>query len=193
MSLRYALLLPALLLTACGSSDQPPLTNSVPVIEREKIATDGTFDQDAAVRQQSESFGTVDVYGEALGSEARSEAVQKAQTYLAKTIGDTVQFGYDSYDLTDSARQLLLGQAKWLQRYPNLQVTIEGHCDERGTREYNLALGERRASSVKTYLVALGVDPTRINVISFGKERPVSGGSAESAWSKNRRATTVVD
>jgi peptidoglycan-associated lipoprotein len=94
--------------------------------------------------------------------------------------------------LTSQGSQTLTAQAKWLQQYPNLYVTIEGHSDERGTREYNLALGERRANSVRDYLVALGVEAVRINVISYGKERPAVAGSDESSWAQNRRGVTVV-
>ncbi len=81
----------------------------------------------------------------------------------------------------------------WMQTYPSVTLTIEGHCDERGTREYNLALGERRASSVNDYLVALGIEPSRLSTISFGKERPAVLGSSESAWAQNRRGVLVVN
>src|SRR5690606_13012106 len=111
---------------------------------------------------------------------------------LAQNVGDRVFFGYDRYDLAAEARATLEKQATWLQQYPNLVITIEGHADERGTREYNLALGERRANSVKNYLVALGVPASRITTISYGKERPAVVGSDEMAWSQNRRGVTVV-
>ena len=114
------------------------------------------------------------------------------QEDLATNVGDRVFFGYDRYDVSDEARAVLEKQASWLQQYSNLNITIEGHCDERGTREYNLALGERRANAVKNYLVALGVAPSRISTISYGKERPAVVGSGDSAWSQNRRGVTVV-
>lgn len=114
------------------------------------------------------------------------------QEDLAANVGDRVFFGYDRYDVSDEARATLDKQASWLQQYPNLSITIEGHCDERGTREYNLALGERRANAVKNYLVALGVAPSRISTISYGKERPAMVGSDESSWTQNRRGVTVV-
>lgn len=114
------------------------------------------------------------------------------QEDLAQNVGDRVFFGYDRYDLSDEARGVLEKQAAWLQQYTNLSTTIEGHADERGTREYNLALGERRANSVKNYLVALGVSPSRVNTISYGKERPAVLGSDEAAWAQNRRSVTVV-
>ncbi len=109
------------------------------------------------------------------------------------TIGDRVFFGFNSATLSPEARQTLKGQAQWLIENKDVNVTIEGHCDERGTREYNLALGERRANAAKNYLVTLGVSPTRISVISYGKEHPEYLGSNEAAWSKNRRAVVVVN
>ena len=112
--------------------------------------------------------------------------------YLDRNVGDRVFYGYDSSVLTSEGQRTLEAQASWLQQHPNLSVTIEGHCDERGTREYNLALGERRAASAKNYLVSLGVNPGRITTVSFGKERPAVLGSNEAAWAQNRRAVTTV-
>lgn len=107
-------------------------------------------------------------------------------------VGDRVFFDFDRYNLKPQARQVLERQATWLKRYPSVVITLEGHCDERGTREYNLALGERRANSAKNYLVALGVNPNRIRTISYGKERPAVAGSNDAAWAQNRRAVTAV-
>jgi peptidoglycan-associated lipoprotein len=107
-------------------------------------------------------------------------------------VGDRVFFDYDSYEIRPDAQNTLQQQAAWLQQYGQYTVTIEGHCDERGTREYNLALGERRANSVRNYLVALGIDGNRIQTISYGKERPEVPGSDESAWAQNRRGVTVL-
>lgn len=108
-------------------------------------------------------------------------------------IGDRVLFDTDKSDINPASRATLDKQAAWMKKYANVTVTIEGHCDERGTREYNLALGERRAVAAKNYLVALGVQPTRIKTISYGKERPAVVGSTEQAWAQNRRAVTVVN
>ncbi|MCB1992953.1 MAG: peptidoglycan-associated lipoprotein Pal, partial [Geminicoccaceae bacterium] len=96
-------------------------------------------------------------------------------------------------NLTELGRDTLAKQAPWLQQYPNYTVTIEVHADERGTREYNLALGERRATAVKNYLVALGVTPDRLLTISYGEERPVDPGRDETAYAQNRRAVTVIN
>ena len=104
-----------------------------------------------------------------------------------------VFFGYDQFVLSQEARDVLRRQADWMKLYQDSTAVIEGHADERGTREYNLALGERRANSVKNYLVALGVDPRRITVISYGKERPTAAGSNPSSWAENRRGTTVLN
>ncbi|MGC6496810.1 MAG: peptidoglycan-associated lipoprotein Pal [Candidatus Puniceispirillaceae bacterium] len=109
------------------------------------------------------------------------------------TIGNTVYFSYDSAALDGNSQAVLYRQAAFLNGNPSLTVTIEGHCDERGTREYNLALGERRAAAARDYLLAQGVDPARIKVISYGKERPAMAGSNEASWAKNRRAATVLN
>ena len=107
-------------------------------------------------------------------------------------IGTTVYFDVNSSQLTDRAREILRSQAAWLNVHPDVIATVEGHTDERGTREFNLALGERRASSVRGYLTALGVADNRVRKVSFGKERPAVSGSNEAAWSQNRRTVTVL-
>lgn len=105
---------------------------------------------------------------------------------------DTIYFDTDRYNIDGVDSAALQLQAQWLARYPAKRATVEGHSDERGTRDYNLALGERRANAAKNYLVSLGVSPSRLTVISYGKERPVALGSDETAWSVNRRAVTVT-
>jgi peptidoglycan-associated lipoprotein len=107
-------------------------------------------------------------------------------------VGDTVHFGYNEYGVQDTDKGTLQKQATWLGRYPQVRVTVEGHADERGTREYNLALGARRANAVKEYLVSLGVSTARVDTVSYGKERPICTESNESCWSQNRRGVTVV-
>jgi peptidoglycan-associated lipoprotein len=115
-----------------------------------------------------------------------------AEDFRQSVTSDTIHFAYDQYDVDATARGILDSQATWLQRYPNVHVTIEGHADERGTREYNLALGDRRANATKNYLAAHGIDPGRMTTISYGKERPIALGSDEASWAQNRRAVTVV-
>ncbi|HJQ16835.1 MAG TPA: peptidoglycan-associated lipoprotein Pal [Bradyrhizobium sp.] len=112
--------------------------------------------------------------------------------FLRSVPADRIFFDTDSFSVDDQDRATLDAQAAWLQRNPNVRITIEGHCDERGTREYNLALGDRRANAAKNYLQSRGIDASRMTVISWGKERPDALGSDESAWSRNRRAVTVV-
>ncbi|MGY4395211.1 peptidoglycan-associated lipoprotein [Sphingomonas sp. UYAg733] len=105
---------------------------------------------------------------------------------------NTVNFALDRYDIDARAREILDSQAAWLAKWPNVPVSLEGHADERGTREYNLALGDRRANAAKNYLAGRGVNPARISTISYGKERPIALGSDEASWAQNRRAVTIV-
>ncbi len=114
------------------------------------------------------------------------------QAYLQNEIGDRVYFETDKHNINSASAFTLESQANWLKSTPGFQIIVEGHCDERGTREYNLALGERRGNSVKDFLVSLGVESGRITVISYGKERPAAEGSTSESWSENRRAVTVV-
>ena len=130
---------------------------------------------------------------EGYGAYAGEGPAPGTQQDLVVNVGDRVFFGYDQYDLTQEAQRTLDMQAEWMKRYPNVSVTIAGHCDERGTREYNLALGDRRANAVKSYLVALGVPGDRVSTISYGKERPAVMGSNDSAWAQNRRGVTEVN
>ncbi len=126
------------------------------------------------------------------GTGAAGGPVPGSQEDLVVNVGDRVFFDYDQYSLKDEGRATLQRQAAWLKQHPQVTIQIEGHCDERGTREYNLALGSRRANSARDYLVSLGVAEARISTISYGKERPVCVESAESCYSINRRAVTVV-
>jgi peptidoglycan-associated lipoprotein len=106
--------------------------------------------------------------------------------------GDRILFETDRFNIDAEDQATLQRQAQWLARYPNARITVEGHADERGTRDYNLALGERRANSTKNYLISIGVDASRIETVSYGKERPSALGSDEQAWAQNRRAVTVT-
>ena len=111
---------------------------------------------------------------------------------FAQNVGDRIFFDYNSSSLSGEAQATLERQAEWLKKYSTVNAVVEGHCDERGTREYNLALGERRANAVKNYLSTLGIPATRLSTISYGKERPAVLGSNESSWAQNRRGVTVL-
>ena len=144
---------------------------------------------DSTATSQGEGVSTMNQPAETTTSNALSES---SPEWFAVNVGDRVFFGFDKYDLSGEARRTLELQSAWLKKYPQYKVVVEGHADERGTREYNLALGERRANSVKDYLVALGIDPSRVETISYGKERPVALGHDEESWSKNRRSVSVI-
>lgn len=116
-----------------------------------------------------------------------------SQEDLVANVGDRVFYDFDKSDLKPEARRQVEKWAQWLRQYPNVTVTVEGHCDERGTREYNLGLGERRAASAKRFLTSLGIDARRVATISYGKERPAVVGSNDAAWSQNRRGVMVVN
>ena len=137
--------------------------------------------------------GGADAAPGAPGGISRSELGPGSQQDLAATAGDRVFFDYDRSEITPEGRVILERQAQWLKRYPNVTVTIEGHTDERGTREYNISLGERRAETVKNVLIALGIPASRIATISYGKERPEVPHSDEASFAQNRRAVTVVN
>lgn len=158
------------------------------------LAACSTKDSGADTVQVSDGGMMADPLGgtETYGSSANGVAPGTQQD-LVVNVGDRVFFGYDRYDVAPEGQRVLEMQAEWLKRYPNNNVTIKGHADERGTREYNLALGERRANAIKNYLVALGVPGTRINTISYGKEQPAVMGSNEEAFAQNRRGVTEVE
>ena len=127
------------------------------------------------------------------GDEVGLTELPGSQSAMVAAAGsDTVYFNTDRYDLDQQSRTTLAAQARWLLANPNVRASIEGHADERGTREYNQALGERRANAAKDFLVASGVPATRLLTVSWGKERPVAVGSDESAWAQNRRSVTVI-
>lgn len=122
-----------------------------------------------------------------------SAPIPGTQEDLVQNVGDRVFFEYDSAVLSPEGRRTLERQAEWLRLFPELNITIEGHCDERGTREYNLALGERRSTAARDYLIAFGMNPSRLRTTSYGKERPYALGHNEESWGLNRRSVTVVN
>ena len=126
-------------------------------------------------------------------SSSSSASADKTPAEKLAQVGNTVNFDFDSAELTVSARSTLNRQSAFLSVNPDLMIVIEGHADERGTREYNLALAERRATAVRDYLVAKGMNSARVRTVSYGKERPAVAGSDEASWAKNRRATTVLN
>lgn len=170
------------LLAACSGSDET-LTDSAGSAAGTSGAGIGTTD--------TTGLGT----GSELGAGTDPTLAQGAGTQndLEVNVGDRVFFDVDSSTLNDTARQTVERQAAWLQQFPSVTVTIEGHADQRGTTEYNLALGERRAAAVKSYLGSLGIDPARILIISYGKERLANPADTEEAFAQNRRAVTVVN
>ncbi len=160
------------------------------------VAACATKQKDSADASGSGSASSDSAVSESEGSiteTAGSGIVSGSQEDLIVNVGDRVFFGYDSSDLDSDALELLQDQLAWLKQNSNVSVTIEGHCDERGTREYNLALGEKRAQAVKNYLIGLGISPDRVSTISYGKERPAVVGSNDGAWSQNRRSVTIVN
>ncbi len=154
----------------------------------------------AACETPSDQSGTASGQGAAgksssidQGSTGTTTAKRPLSTILTVDVGDRVFFDFDKYTLKVKAQQTLERQATFLKNNAGVKVALQGHADERGTREYNLALGDRRANAAKAYLITLGIDPNRITIISYGKERPAVAGSNEAAWSQNRRAVTVIE
>jgi peptidoglycan-associated lipoprotein len=142
----------------------------------------------------AQSGGTAEIRSNELASRTMMPGVNAGtQEDLVTNIGDRVFFDLDSFQLGSDARTTLEKQATWLRQNPRVVVTIEGHADERGTREYNLALGDRRATATRDYLVALGIEQNRLSTVSFGKERPVDARSDREAWAKNRRGVMIVN
>ena len=144
---------------------------------------------ETASDQSASSTGT----GASTGASTSTTRARSPQEILTSEVGDRVFYDFDKSDLKPEARRTVERWAGFLKQYPNLTVTIEGHADERGTREYNLALGERRANAVKNALVQQGIPASRVATISYGKERPAALGSNEAAWSQNRRGVMQIN
>ena len=168
-----SIILSILLLTACETASQKVMSNS------------SATDSKASAASSSSPAGAAN---KSLFAKTKQTAADKLIA-----VGDRVLFDYDSASLDSSAKILLDGQSRFLRANNDLNFIVEGHCDERGTREHNLALGEQRATAVRDYLVIQGIDPDRIKVISYGKEKPAVVGSNGMAWSKNRRAVTIIN
>ncbi len=136
---------------------------------------------------------SIDQSYQSLASEQQAKTLNEGvvETVKEVEVQDRIFFGYNAFDVNEEAKAILATQIAWLKSSPDVKITIEGHCDERGTREYNIALGERRALSTKNYLVNGGIDSSRIQIISYGKERPAYFGTSEDVYAKNRRAVVV--
>ena len=171
-----------LFVAACNSPQKDTSTTTGSGTTTGKTNTATTTDTDDATTTT-----------ELTDTEGESSIIPGSPDDLIVNVGDRVFFAYESSDLDADAQELLLLQAAWLKLNKEVSVTIEGHCDERGTREYNLALGEKRAQAVKNYLIGLGVDVSRVSTISYGKEMPALVGSNDAAWDQNRRSVTVVN
>ena len=161
-----------------------------------ETASTTTGDVTGSAESSSTTASTTSTASSSASTTAEEQPAEDPATRLKKDfaqVGTTVLFDFDSAQLSDYAQRVLDRQAAFLKARPETRVIIGGHADERGTREYNLALGERRASSARDYLVAKGVNAARIRIISYGKERPKAVGSTEAAWRQNRRAETVLN
>lgn len=156
-------------------------------------ACSGTVPSTSADSTGSGSSTTPAITGPRDGGGLANKAGPGSAADFQTNVGDRVLFATDSHSLTTEARALLDKQAAWLSRYGQWRLAIEGHCDERGTREYNLALGDRRANTVKEYLASRGIAATRLRTVSYGKERPVEPSSDDTAWSQNRRTVSVIE
>lgn len=173
----------ALAALAVGCSSGPSATTAESVATPTPTPRATPVPEEVVSQPENEPVPSVEV------AEELPEDLQELNRrgYLKDAFFDT-----DSYEIRPDARDVLAADAAWLQKYPSVRILIEGHCDERNTREYNLALGERRANAVRDYLIALGIAPDRIQTISYGEERPFALGHDESAWRLNRRAHFVI-
>ena len=173
----------AFLAPSCAKKElksEPTMSEEEARRQAEEEARQRELERQAAIREES-------LKEDALRAEG--ERMQSAREMFEN---EDVFFEFDSASLTAEAQEILRAKAEWLRANPGVRVLIEGHCDERGTNEYNLALGDRRAYSSKAFLTDLGIDDTRISTISYGEERPIASGASEEAWAKNRRAHFVI-
>ena len=190
----------ALLLTACETASEidAAATGAAGSSASESSAASSSTSSssgsgsDSSSGSSSSSSSSTSTSDSTSGSDSSLTYDTNPQTALIK-VGDRVHFDYDSAELDDDSRATLDRQVEFLNQNPSIMITLEGHCDERGTREYNLALGEKRASSVKDYLIASGVNSARISTVSYGKERPQVLGSNSAAWKMNRRSVTTIN
>lgn len=187
-----ALVAVAFFIAACETASQTTADSSGDSSSSTAASSASTSSSSGSSSSGSASSSSGSGSSDSAGSSSGVSDKASAEQALA-AIGNTVYFAFDSSALSADTEGTLMRQAGFLNANPALTVTIEGHCDERGTREYNLALGERRASAARDFLLAQGVDSARIRTISYGKERPAVAGSNDAAWAKNRRAATMIN
>lgn len=180
-AITLVMILPVMLLTAsCGNTKnvvQPqPVSTTEPEVQKVQEKSAGEAEQTPQVKEDK-------VWADVAEREA-------AETVLIK---ENIHFAVNSSALSDQAQQILLSKAEYLRTNPDITITVEGHCDDRGSDEYNMALGERRAESVKMFLTDLGIATNRLNIVSYGEERPIATGQDEASWARNRRAQFVIN
>jgi len=176
------------LILVAASCGKAPVKTAVPELTPEERARI-TAEEEARRKMEAERLKQGRTMEESLAELYASKEEVKA---LQEFQNEDIHFAFDSYVLSPEAQKILDKKVAWLRKHPDIKIIIEGHCDERGSNEYNLALGERRANSAKEYLVNAGIDPDRIHTISYGEERPLALGSDEASWAINRRAHFVV-
>jgi peptidoglycan-associated lipoprotein len=185
LNLILLLIIPGLLFTvSCAKK----------TVKSDTAVTQPVEDKDLKAKEAAEKARQEELARQrALEEERLKEEAAEREAAKNKFLSEDIYFEFDSAAILSEAQEILESKGEWLQNNPDVSVTIEGHCDERGTVEYNLALGDRRAESAKAFLVNLGISRSRLNTISFGEERPIDPDSNEGAWAKNRRAHFVVD
>jgi peptidoglycan-associated lipoprotein len=175
----------ALMTTSCSKKQTTPVTP----VGTELSRSDGAQDISEAERAEQQR-----IREQELEQMRRQEAEkQQLEATRAKFVSENVYFDFDDASLSQQARQVLMEKAAWLRTNSDSRVIIEGHCDERGTAEYNIALGQRRAQSIKTFLVNAGIDPSRLRTVSYGEERPLDPGKTEEAYARNRARQFRID
>ncbi|MBU1052243.1 MAG: peptidoglycan-associated lipoprotein Pal [Proteobacteria bacterium] len=189
--LSFLLVIPALLIfTSCGKQT---VKADVETVQDAQADMDAAAADSSASDVDSESLPADQSVQEPTGPSAEEMMAMEKAEAMQSLVNEDVLFDYDSAALTETAQEILKTKADYLgKQCASIPVTIEGHCDDRGTNEYNLALGERRARSAMNYLINLGVAPSRLNIISYGEEKPLDPGQNEDAWSKNRRAHFII-
>jgi len=188
LAIALVMVLPIMLFTASCSKQAQTKSESMTGPEVQKAEVQKAEAQKAQDSPAEEAKPDRQLEADRLQAETAAR-----EAALTAFVGENIHFEFDSYMLSDQARQILVSKAEYLRTNPDITVTVEGYCDDRGTSEYNIALGERRAQSVKMFLVNLGIATNRLNTVSYGEERPIATGHDEASWAKNRRAQFVID